>query len=131
MKEKDLKKLSRAELLELLLLQTKKTEELEARLTEVQQALEQQQFSLNKAGSIAEAALSVNGVFEAAQTAADQYLKSIELMEKLTRETCRNMERVTTEKCQKLLRKAGGTEKLWDEIRDEVIERTVQAVRDN
>ena len=36
---------------------------------------------MSKAGSIAEAAISVNGVFEAAQAAADQYLASIRAAE--------------------------------------------------
>ena len=35
---------------------------------------------LSQAGNIAEAALALNGVFEAAQKAADQYLENIQMM---------------------------------------------------
>ena len=51
--------------------------ELEA---EKQAWLESRRIELSKAGSIAEAALKLNGVFEAAQRAADQYLYNIRLM---------------------------------------------------
>ena len=74
MTDKDLKRLRRDELLEMLIAQSKRTEQLERELEEARAAL---QIFLEEAGSIAEAALRINGVFEAAQAAAQQYLDNI------------------------------------------------------
>ncbi len=77
MTDKDLKKLTRMELLELLLEQTKENEQLRSELAEAKTALEDKNILIENAGSIARAALELNGVFEAAQAAADQYLQNI------------------------------------------------------
>ena len=75
MTDKDLRRLSRAELLDILYEQRKRYEDSLAE----NQALRQEDRTLRiaSAGSIAEAAIQVNGVFEAAQAAADQYLASV------------------------------------------------------
>lgn len=80
MTDKELKRLSRAELLEMLLEQTRRVEALEAELEQKNKELENKRLIMANAGSLAEAALSLNGVFEAAQRAADQYLYNIEMM---------------------------------------------------
>ena len=77
MRERDLRKLSRADLLELLIEQVKENERLTVRLAEKEAQLQERRITLEKAGSIAEAALALNGVFAAAQAAADQYLESL------------------------------------------------------
>lgn len=77
-KEKNaLKKLKRDELLELLLEQTKRAEALEEQLRLKDEQLKNKEIAVSEAGSLAEAALRLNGVFEAAQQAADQYLQNI------------------------------------------------------
>lgn len=101
MTDKELKKLSRVELLELLLAQTKKVEELEAKILKkeeefqkqkeaLEKKIESREILIEKAGSIAEASLILNGVFEAAQKAADQYLENIKLMEEKALEHCKD-----------------------------------------
>lgn len=75
--DNDLRKLNRADLLELLLEQTKRADALERELEQKNRELEEKRIMLENAGSIAEAAMKLNGVFEAAQRAADQYLYSI------------------------------------------------------
>lgn len=77
MNEKELKKLSRKQLLELLLKQTENSEKLQLQLEEMKNELEKRIMMEKKAGSIAEAALQLNGIFETAQAAADQYLENI------------------------------------------------------
>ena len=89
MTDKELKKLSRAELLEILVEQSKEMEELRSELAEVKEQLNSREIKLGKAGSIAEAALGLNKVFEAAQAAADQYLDNIRDTESL----CERMRR--------------------------------------
>ncbi len=102
MTSKELKKLSREELLEMLLKQTKKVEELEAQLDKVKKQLEDKNIKVAKAGSVAEAALQLNGVFEAAQNAADQYLINIRNLWKKTEVICAKKEAESEE----LLRKS-------------------------
>ena len=72
-----LRKMSRLQLLELLALQEKELTALRAELAEKNALLEDRRLVVQEAGSIAEAALRLNGVFEAAQRAAEQYLISV------------------------------------------------------
>ena len=73
----DLKKLNRKQLLELLLRQTEKVEALENQVSELEKQLEDKTHVQQEIGSIAEASLKLNGVFEAAEAAAAQYLENI------------------------------------------------------
>ena len=77
MTDKELKKLSRAELLGLLLIQTKEVDRLQKELNETKAKLEDKNIIIDNAGSIAEAALKLNGVFEAAEEAAKQYVENM------------------------------------------------------
>ena len=77
MTTKDLKRLSRKQLLELLLEQTRRADILEIQLKAAEAKLNDRIILESEAGNIAEAALRLNGVFEAAQAAADQYLENI------------------------------------------------------
>ena len=77
MTDKELKRLSRAELLELLLEQVEENEKLRQKNSELEKQLEDRVIKISEAGSIAEAALKLNGVFEAAEAAAKQYLDSL------------------------------------------------------
>jgi glutathione S-transferase len=77
MTEKELRRLRRSELLELLLDQAQELEKTQAELAEAQEQLKQREILLSNAGSIAEAALQLNHVFEAAQSAGEQYIDSL------------------------------------------------------
>ena len=67
MTDKDLRRLSRAELLDILYEQRKRYEDSLAENQALRQQLEERTLRIASAGSIAEAAIQVNGVFEAAQ----------------------------------------------------------------
>lgn len=69
--------MKKIELLELLLEQEKEIERLQAKNAELREKLSVRRLKMKTAGSLAEAALQLSGVFEAAQEAADIYLKSI------------------------------------------------------
>ncbi len=77
MTDKTLRKMSRRELMEMLLEQSKEVERLRAELEQAEQKLRNRQILLREAGSIAEASLRLNEVFESAQRAADQYLLNV------------------------------------------------------
>lgn len=139
MTDKELKKLGRAELLEILLNQSKEVESLRQQLEEAQVRLKNRQIELDEAGNIAEAALKINKVFEAAQEASAQYLENIaslnerqstifarlekdsqEKADKLlaeTQEYCEKMKRETEKKCAETTEKAkADAQKYWDEV---------------
>ena len=106
MTDKELKKLSRAELLEMLLFQTQEVERLKEEVNVLEKQLQERRIEQENAGSIAEAALEINGVFEAAQAAADQYLDGLRTLETKTQERCLEMENKTKDKCKSYVRKA-------------------------
>ena len=85
MTEKELKRLSRSELLEMLIGQMEENEKLKIDLEQAQEQAESRQIAIDRAGSIAEAALALNGVFDAAQAAAAQYLENIQQTEENAR----------------------------------------------
>lgn len=74
---KELKRMNRSELLELLINQIEENEKLNSQLEECRENLEKKELSLQNVGSMAEAALRLNGVFEAADAAVKQYLDSV------------------------------------------------------
>ena len=76
-----LRKLNKLQLLELLAQQEREMQMLRQQLAEKDALLADRQIRIEEAGSIAEAALRLNGIFEAAQQAAEQYLSSIRYLE--------------------------------------------------
>jgi len=94
MAELNLKKLTRRQLLELLLKQTQRADELQAQLDAANEKLNDRALMEEEAGSIAAASLKLNGVFEAAEAAAAQYLDNIE---KLNADRERAYEQAKTE----------------------------------
>ena len=78
MTDKELRRLSRSELLEMLIAQAAENDQLKNRLEQAEAQLRDRKIAINNAGSLAEAALSLNGVFQAAEAAAQQYLENIQ-----------------------------------------------------
>ena len=77
MTEKQLHKLSRRELLELMLEQQKEIERLRGELEETRARLESRELKMEKIGSIAKASLEVTAIFEEAQKAANLYVENV------------------------------------------------------
>ncbi len=77
MDQKELRHMSRRELIEIIFAQKQRELELQAKLDEANEQLAQRTIQLENAGSIAEAAVAISGVFQAAQDAADRYLRSL------------------------------------------------------
>ena len=74
---KELKRLKREELLELMLVQSKEIDRLREELQQARQALEDRNLRISNAGSLAEASLAVFNIIEETQKAADLYLENI------------------------------------------------------
>lgn len=101
MNEKELKRLSRRDLLELLLAQTERIEELEKELKKTKTELSSKKISIKESGSIAEASLKISGIFEKAQETIDIYQKNLEaqykekenkIVEKIEKEMAKKLE---------------------------------------
>lgn len=80
MAEKELRKMSRTELIEIIYALKSREGQLLKEKAELESRLRQREIRINTAGSIAEAAISLNQVFAAAQAAADDYIASIRAM---------------------------------------------------
>lgn len=102
MTEKELRRLSRGELLEMLVAQIEENEKLQQRLAEAEAQLEERRIAIARSGTMAEAALRLNGVFEAADRAVRQYLGNIaeSLPEEMLTRALGGEEDVTHEKAQ-------------------------------
>lgn len=80
MTDRELRKLKRVELLELLVEQAAEMEELRRELKEAREALQNREILLAESGTLAEAALRINEVFAAADRAAQDYLHNVKAM---------------------------------------------------
>ena len=77
MTEKELLKLKRSELLEIMLAQSREIDSLREELAEANRKLEDKRIKLKESGSIAEASLKLTRIFEEAQKAADMYVENV------------------------------------------------------
>lgn len=82
MAEKELRKMSRTELIEIIYALQQNEKTLREENKELCRQLEDKTIRIENAGSIAEAALSLNRIFEDAQAAAQQYLDSVRMLGK-------------------------------------------------
>lgn len=108
-KENKLNKIGKKELLETLIAQQKRIEELETELEKTNKKLESKKIAIEEAGSIAKAALELNKIFEVAQKSADDYLENV-------KDKCKKLEAKTKKECQKMTE---DTEKLLNEVKIE------------
>ena len=77
MTDKELRRLRRDELLELLIEQTKRADALQVQLDDAKAQLSSRRIAIENAGSLAEAALRLSGVFQSAEQAAKLYLDNL------------------------------------------------------
>lgn len=95
MTSKELKRLRRTDLMEMLLELSKENVQLRQQLEEANARLEDRQLRVEQAGSLAEAALQLNGVFAAAQAACEQYEYNVRLH-------CQELEEQTRRECERI-----------------------------
>ena len=134
MTEKELRRLRRTELLELLVEQGRVVEQLQKEVTALRAEAAERRINIEKSGSIAEASLNLTNIFKEAEEACRLYQENIERrsgeqdrinaareeeskkraeqLVMLTAKKCRDMEAATAQKCRQMLesaaRKAGG-----------------------
>ena len=79
MTDKEFKRLSRPQLIDIIYQLQLKQEELVAENEKLQKALEDKRLRISKAGNMAEAALEIHNVMQAAQNAAAHYLEEVQI----------------------------------------------------
>ena len=107
---KDLKRLSRRELVDVIYQMKKNEEQLQEKIASLEEALEEKRIRLSSAGSIAEAAVDITNVFSAAQSTADIYLQEIQTMRENADKECKRMIEDAKVKVEKIL-SAGNKQK--------------------
>ncbi len=78
MADKELRHMSRMELIEIIYAVQQEEQSLRRENEELKSQLEDRKIRIEEAGSIAEASLDLNHIFEDAQEAAEQYLSSVQ-----------------------------------------------------
>ena len=106
MTEKEIRRLTRAELLEMLIRQSQELQRAQKELKAAEEALRSRRIALDEAGSIAEASLRLNGVFEAAQNACEQYTENIQTLSRRQEAVCAQREQECRERAEEMLKKA-------------------------
>jgi cell division septum initiation protein DivIVA len=91
MTDKEFKRLSRSQLIDIIYQLQLKQNELTAENEKLSKALADKRLRVSKAGNIAEAALEIHNVMQAAQDAAAHYLEEIRIMRNETEENCRRL----------------------------------------
>ena len=115
--------MKRVDLLEMLLAQSKENETLKQKIKEkddemkqLQEKVEDRKIILKEAGTIAEASFQLNGVLEAAENAAKQYLDNIQEMHEKERCEFVKNEEAMKKRCLEMFE---STSKRCDELVDE------------
>lgn len=110
MTDKQLKNLSRRDLLEMLLSLSQENAQLRSQLEESQRQqealrrqLEDRTVAIESSGTLAEAVLRLNGVFEAAQSACTEYEQIIAKRSAEQEAFCRRLEEETQARCDRML----------------------------
>lgn len=88
---KELKRLSRRELVDIIYQMKKNEQEMQDKITALENEIKDKRIRISQAGSIADAAVNVTNVFSAAQVTADMYLSEIASMKKDTEAECAKM----------------------------------------
>lgn len=129
MKEKDLKHMNRSELLQMLLAQAEEVKSLRAQLEQAQAQLQERKIAIDEAGSIAEAALKLNGVFDAAQAAAQEYLDNIQSLSGRQEEVARKIQEEAEEKARQTMAQADAYSQKVHREADEYLKQVLGSAR--
>ena len=121
MTERELRRLSRADLLELLLAQRRENEQLRCMLDQTQSQLADRTIKIDNAGTLAEASLQLSGIFTAAQDACQYYVDNVQQLSERQSLVCQQMEQETREKCDRMVAEAETrSQQCWEECAEKI-----------
>lgn len=130
---KELKRLSRRELVDIIYQLKKNEQEMQEEIESLKNELQDKRIRISTAGSIADAAISVTNVFSTAQMTADLYLREISYMKEDTEKECKKKIESAEKKVKEIL--ADGEKKFdtlkatykreymkWQQLKSEIAE---------
>jgi len=90
----------------MLIEQSQEVQSLREKLAEAEKTLENKTIAIDQAGSIAEAALQLNGIFKASQDASQQYLDNVRQLCQRQEKNCAQIEKESQAKAKNLIEEA-------------------------
>ncbi len=128
---KELKKLNRRELVDVIYQLKKNEEQMQEKIASLEAELQDRRMHLSVAGSIVEAATDITGIFSVAQSTADLYLSEIASMKEDTQRECTDMIEEAKKKVESIMNDGKGKYealaehyradyKKWQQLRAEI-----------
>ena len=106
MTDKEVKRLSRSQLIEIIYQLQTREEELADKNRRLEEELRSKRIRMENAGNIAEAALELNDVFQSAQNAAAQYLSEIQTVRETAEKERQQIILAAQEEARQIIQKA-------------------------
>ncbi len=98
MTKKDLKRLGRRELLEMMIAISRKNQALQEENESLRKQIDKKMLQMNESETLADAILKVNGIVDAADRSAKQYYERVEIYaEKMRKQKLEEFERISNE----------------------------------
>ncbi len=121
MTDKEFKRLSRPQLIDIIYQLQLKQEELVAENERLTKALADRRVRVSEAGNLAEAALAIHNVMQSAQDAAALYLEEVRIMREETREECQRLLDSTKAEAETILARAREGKNTVDPVLDAIV----------
>jgi cell division septum initiation protein DivIVA len=121
MTDKEFKRLSRSQLIDIIYQLQLKQKELEEENRKLKAEVGDKRIRLREAGNIAEAALAMHNVMQSAQDAADQYLEEIRAMKQETAEACNRILEKAKQEAAAIVARANQKHTVYDSAVDAIL----------
>ena len=122
MTDKEFKRLSRSQLIDIIYQLQLKQEKITADNEKLTKALADKRLRVSKAGNIAEASLEIHNVMQAAQDAAAHCLEEIRIMREETEEKCRYLLEKARKEAEEIVAQAKRGNPYYDPDLEEIIQ---------
>ena len=131
MTDKEFKRLSRAQLIEIIYQLQLQLDKLNEEKQELESALEDKRLRLSNAGNIADAALEMNNCFRSAQNAAEQYLNEIKAIREETDTERQRILKEAKAEAEAIIAGAKNTQEDYDSAIEAILKEFKQLHSDN
>ena len=131
MTDKEFKRLSRAQLIEIIYQLQLQIDKLNEEKQALENELEDKRLRLQSAGNIAEAALEINDCFRSAQNAAEQYLNEIKAIREETDTERQRILKEAKAEAEAILAGAKNTQGDYDSAIEAILKEYKQSHSDN
>ena len=121
MTDKEFKRLSRSQLIDIIYQLQLKQKKLEEENRKLKAEVGDKRIRLREAGNIAEAALTMHNVMQSAQDAANQYLEEIRAMKKETAENCNRILEKAKQEAAAIVARANQKHTVYDSAVDAIL----------